>query len=315
MYKAEWLISICGMAVMMEFVRKIKTAWCLVKRRNKTVTMKCGWLAVVVVAALTGQVQATGSTAAANVTVLEQRFEMPGLERSRTVRLYLPADYQASNEHYPVLYMHDAQNLFDARTSYAGEWQVDEQLNLLAQQGLKLIVVGIDNGGEFRNQELLPFSGPPIGEAQGDQYLQFIVTVVKPYIDQHYRTKADAAHTGIMGSSMGGLISHYALLKYPDVFGLYGLFSPAYWTVGPQIQRFSSQLPAPGQRLYFYMGLQEGGSMVPDIEQVVRQLARKGMTAQQAQYRLVEGADHNEAAWAAEFSRAVLWLYQGKVLP
>ena len=277
--------------------------------------LKSASLAVMLLMLASPGVLAKGSTAAANVTVLEPAFQMPGLQRSRILRLYLPPDYQSSNDSYPVLYMHDAQNLFDASTSYAGEWRVDESLNQLAQQGLKLIVVGIDNGGEFRNQELLPYSGPPIGQAQGDQYLQFLVTVVKPYIDQHYRTKADAANTGIMGSSMGGLISHYALLKYPQVFGRYGLFSPSYWAVGPNVQQFSQQLPLPGQRLYFYMGLQEGGSMVPDIERLVQQLASQGMTAQQAQYRLVEGADHNEAAWAAEFSRAVLWLYQGKVLP
>ncbi|MFC4655001.1 alpha/beta hydrolase [Rheinheimera marina] len=277
--------------------------------------LKSASLAVMLLMLASPGVLAKGSTAAANVTVLEPAFQMPGLQRSRILRLYLPPDYQSSNDSYPVLYMHDAQNLFDASTSYAGEWRVDESLNQLAQQGLKLIVVGIDNGGEFRNQELLPYSGPPIGQAQGDQYLQFLVTVVKPYIDQHYRTKADAANTGIMGSSMGGLISHYALLKYPQVFGRYGLFSPSYWAVGANVQQFSQQLPLPGQRLYFYMGLQEGGSMVPDIERLVHKLVAKGMTAQQAQYRLVEGADHNEAAWAAEFSRAVLWLYQGKVLP
>lgn len=277
--------------------------------------LKSASLAVMLLMLASPGVLAKGSTAAANVTVLEPAFQMPGLQRNRILRLYLPPDYQSSNDSYPVLYMHDAQNLFDASTSYAGEWRVDESLNQLAQQGLKLIVVGIDNGGEFRNQELLPYSGPPIGQAQGDQYLQFLVTVVKPYIDQHYRTKADAANTGIMGSSMGGLISHYALLKYPQVFGRYGLFSPSYWAVGANVRQFSQQLPAPGQRLYFYMGLQEGGSMVPDIERLVHQLVAKGMTAQQAQYRLVEGADHNEAAWAAEFSRAVLWLYQGKVLP
>ena len=277
--------------------------------------LKSASLAVMLLMLASPGVLAKGSTAAANVTVLEPAFQMPGLQRSRILRLYLPPDYQSSDDSYPVLYMHDAQNLFDASTSYAGEWRVDESLNQLAQQGLKLIVVGIDNGGEFRNQELLPYSGPPIGQAQGDQYLQFLVTVVKPYIDQHYRTKADAANTGIMGSSMGGLISHYALLKYPQVFGRYGLFSPSYWAVGANVQQFSQQLPLPGQRLYFYMGLQEGGSMVPDIERLVHKLVAKGMTAQQAQYRLVEGADHNEAAWAAEFSRAVLWLYQGKVLP
>ena len=277
--------------------------------------LKSASLAVMLLMLASPGVLAKGSTAPANVTVLEPAFQMPGLQRSRILRLYLPPDYQSSDDSYPVLYMHDAQNLFDASTSYAGEWRVDESLNQLAQQGLKLIVVGIDNGGEFRNQELLPYSGPPIGKAQGDQYLQFLVTVVKPYIDQHYRTKADAANTGIMGSSMGGLISHYALLKYPQVFGRYGLFSPSYWAVGANVQQFSQQLPLPGQRLYFYMGLQEGGSMVPDIERLVHKLVAKGMTAQQAQYRLVEGADHNEAAWAAEFSRAVLWLYQGKVLP
>jgi len=256
------------------------------------------------------------STATSNVEVLSPAFQIPQLQRQRTIRLYLPDGYQQSGQRYPVLYMHDGQNLFDAATSYVGEWQVDEQLKQMQQQdGLALIVVGIDHGGEHRNHELLPYSGPPIGLAEGDQYLDFIVQTLKPYIDQHYRTEPGPEATGIMGSSMGGLISHYALLRYGQVFSKYGLFSPAYWTVKTELPNFSARLPASNQRLYFYMGQAEGGTMVPDIEQMVHQLVANGMTAQQAQYHLVAGADHNEAAWAKEFRRALLWLYQGKVLP
>lgn len=156
------------------------------------------------------------STATKNVIILEKTLTIPKLNRQRRLRIYLPENYQLSKQHYPVLYMHDAQNLFDDKTAYAGEWGIDETLNrLAAENGLSLIVVGIDNGLELRMNELSPWPNQEYGVAEGEQYMDFIVNEVKPFIDKSYRTLTDKNNTAIMGSSMGGLISHYAIFEYP----------------------------------------------------------------------------------------------------
>lgn len=253
------------------------------------------------------------STALPQVEVLSETFVMPGLNRNRQVRLYLPPGYSSSDKKYPVLYMHDGQNVFDDATAFAGEWGVDETLNELAASGqLELIVVAIDNGGEQRITELNPVDHPKYGKAEGKAYVEFIANTVKPYIDQHYRTLADAKHTGIMGSSLGGLISHYAILQFPDVFGVAGLFSPSYWITAEQVKWFEEQAAAEKARLYFYMGGNEGDSMVPDMQRVYQAVLAKGHPAELTQYHLVQQAGHNEAAWRAEFRTAVLWLFEAE---
>ena len=179
------------------------------------------------------------STAAENVIIMDEEFEMPQLNRFRRIWLYLPPDYDQSSNEYPVLYMHDGQNLFDQFTSFAGEWEIDETLNRLVDQGYKVpIVVGIDNGGIYRIDELTPWNNPDYGGGQGDEYMAFIVETLKPFIDENYRTLSDRENTGIMGSSLGGLISTYGALKYQNIFSKSGPFSPAYWINNDSIWNF-----------------------------------------------------------------------------
>jgi predicted alpha/beta superfamily hydrolase len=273
----------------------------------------CSLALLLMVVACSEPQQNKVSTASAEVTLLPETMVMPGLNRSRQVRLYLPPGYATTDKRYPVLYMHDGQNVFDDATSYAGEWAVDETLNELAASGqLELIVVAIDNGGEQRITELNPVDHPKYGKAEGKAYVDFIASTLKPYMDQHYRTLSDVQYTGIMGSSLGGLISHYAVLEYPQVFGNAGIFSPSYWITGEQVQRFESQSAAKDARLYFYMGASEGDSMVPDVERVYQAVLANGHAKELTQYHLVADADHNEAAWRAEFKTAVLWLFQSR---
>jgi hypothetical protein len=150
------------------------------------------------------------STAADNVHVMDDEFYMPQLDRYRRIWVYLPPDYEETEDHYPVIYMHDGQNLFDASTSFVGEWEVDETLNDLFDEGYKVpIVVGIDNGGTERINEYTPWVNPGYGGGQGNLYLEFIVETLKPHIDQYYRTLPGRDHTAIWGSSLGGLISQY----------------------------------------------------------------------------------------------------------
>ncbi len=250
------------------------------------------------------------STASPNVTVLPQQLTMPGLNRQRTVRIYVPPGYASSTKRYPVLYMHDGQNLFDNVTAYAGEWGVDETLDGLAQsQGLELIVVGIDNGGDKRVTELNAWDHDRFGKGEGERYMDFIVDVVKPMVDARYRTRPEREHTGVMGSSMGGLISHYAILQYPQVFSKAGIFSPAYW-LGPEVFGLTaSQAPAADARLALYMGGGEGQEAVTDYQRMVAQLQRQSHPAANLWVKLTQGAGHNEGAWRVEFAAAVSWMF------
>lgn len=273
-------------------------------------TWCCVFVLLVTLSACTPEPDRSPS-AAANVTVLTQPFTLPGLNRQRTVRLYLPPAYANSTKRYPVLYMHDGQNLFDKSTGYAGEWQVDEILNQLATEGkLELIVVGIDNGGEHRMTELNPLDNAEFGKSEAQAYLALLRDVVKPYIDSNYRTLPDAANTGIMGSSMGGLFSHFAALEAADTFSKIGIFSPSYWITAEQVDRYQ-QSPVPtNARWYFYVGGSEGGDMAIQAQQVYQAVDKLPASTGQRQFSLAPAAEHNEAAWAAEFRQAVLWLYQ-----
>ena len=249
------------------------------------------------------------STATAGVSILTPPLLIPGLNRERTVRLYLPPSYATSTKRYPVLYMHDGQNLFDAATSYAGEWGVDETLDALAKShGLELIVVGIDNGGTNRMTELNAWDNTRFGKGEGAQYMEFIVKVVKPLIDATYRTLPGREATGIMGSSMGGLISQYAILQYPQVFSKAGIFSPAYWPGLAVFEMTAKQPPSADVRLALYMGGGEGGA-VGDYERMLAQLKAQGHPASQTWSTFTPGAQHSEAAWRAEFGAAVQWMF------
>lgn len=251
------------------------------------------------------------STAQPNVVVLKDLFDMPGLDRKRQIRIYLPPHYAESNKRYPVLYMHDAQNLFDDATSYSGEWKVDEVLNSLSESDhLDLIVVGIDNGQDKRLNELNPWNSQQFGISEAKEYLDFIVKIVKPAIDQQYRTLSDRQNTAMMGSSMGGLITHYAVVKYPEVFSKAGIFSPSYMIANESIGFFDATPAAKDTRLYFYAGDSEGGSMVIDAQKVYSAELKNGHLSDGIVFSVVAGAGHNEAAWHNEFARAVVWLFK-----
>ena len=259
---------------------------------------------------LFGGVWIAHGTAQPNVHVLAKPMRIPGLGRDRTVRVYLPPGYDASKKRYPVLYMHDGQNLFDVTTGYAGEWGVDETLNALAQsKALEVIVVGIDHGVENRIHELTGWDHPKFGKAEGRQYMDFLVHVVKPFVDARYRTQPDRAHTAIMGSSMGGLISHYALVHYPRVFGSAGIFSPAYWLAPGIFDDPKDRAIAKDAKLAFYAGGKEGESMQPDMERMVALLRAEGHDPARLRVDVAPDAQHNEAAWRAEFPPVVEWLF------
>ena len=255
--------------------------------------------------------KARPSTAGPGVHVLAQRLAMPGLGRERTLRLYLPPSYATeTTRRYPVIYMHDGQNLFDDATSYAGEWGVDETLDDFARtRGFEAIVVGIDHGGDERLHELSPWTNAKYGPAQGEQYMAFVADTVKPFIDARYRTQPGRASTAIVGSSMGGLMSHYALLRYPQVFGKAAIFSPSYW-YSDEVYAQTKAHPWPrDSRVYFYIGGREGEESVPDVERMIALLDTQDHAAGAVTLHVEPDAGHDERAWRAEFPRAVAWLF------
>ena len=248
-------------------------------------------------------------TAAPNVQVIETPLGMPGLDRERQIRIYLPPNYSSTKKRYEVLYMHDGQNLFDDATSFVGEWGVDEVLNeLYKEHGLELIVVGVDNGQEHRMQELAGWDHEKFGKAEGREYMDFIVKTVKPFVDDKYRTLKLWDHTGIMGSSMGGLISHYAIFQYSGYFSKAGIFSPSYWYSEGPFEQVNDIKLAPESKLYLYMGGAEGPMMVNNFNRMVDLLNEKGYS-KQIKSKINPEGEHNERFWRTQLKEALLWLY------
>ena len=257
------------------------------------------------------------STAAANVQILNAAFYMPQLDRNRRIWLYLPPDYNITNKHYPVLYMQDGQNLFDATTSFSGEWQVDETLNNLFTQGdYGAIVVGIDNGGAERLNEYSPWINPSYGGGDGANFMAFVANTLKPYIDANYRTKPEPEFNALMGSSMGALISTYGALAYPNVFKKVGSFSAAYWfslaDLNNYINAINSSLT--DQRMYFVAGQNEYSTIMTDINGVKNNLQLKGLTIANSLTKYDSYGTHSESYWRGEFAAAYQWLFANENL-
>lgn len=263
-----------------------------------------------------------GGTAAPNVSILSTQFNIPQLNRKRRIWLYLPPDYQTTAKKYPVLYMHDGQNLFDSKTAAFGtEWKVDESLNTLHQQGdYGCIVVGIDNGGADRINEYSPWVNAQYGGGQGDEYMDFIIKTLKPHIDSNYRTLPGRLTTGIMGSSMGGLISFYGSVEFQETFGKGGLLSPSFWFArqGEKDLIAANGHQAP-MRLYFLAGTDEEGDgnasnyVVEDMQTMYNTLKNNGFSTSELNLQTRSDGQHAEWFWAREFPDAYKWLFAGAV--
>ena len=237
---------------------------------------------------------------------------LPAWAAGRALRVYLPPSHGQGRRRFPVIYMPDGQNLFDAATSHAGEWGVDETLDALAaSDGIEAIVVGIDHGGARRNQELSPWSHPRIGSAEGAAYLAFVLDVVKPWVDGHWRTLPGRAHTRMIGSSLGGLMAHWALHQRPEVLGGVGVLSPAYWVSEAVVQNTRDHPRPADARVFLYAGGAEGPDLLERVQRMHALLA--GQTAASApaaaagalQLAIEPAAGHNEAAWRAVLARAL----------
>jgi predicted alpha/beta superfamily hydrolase len=253
-----------------------------------------------------GKSAAQESTASKQVSTFT--IEAPQLKTNREIWLYLPKNYETSTKKYPVIYMHDAQNLFDAKTSFAGEWNVDEKLDSLNTQ---IIVVGIENGGEKRLEELTPYKNEKYGGGNADKYLEFIVNTLKPEIDKKYRTKSNPKNTTIMGSSLGGLTSFYASIKYPDLFGKAAVFSPSFWINRKDINDYLENSEKLKTKIYFLCGDSEGDDddMLNDLNYIEHLLnTNRGNCLNLNKKVIIKGGHHNEKLWRDGFVDAIIWL-------
>lgn len=263
-----------------------------------------------------------GGTAAANVSILSNNFEMPQLSTTRRIWLYLPPDYATTAKHYPVLYMQDGQNLFNAQTSFSGEWQVDETLNeLFANGDYGAIVVGIDNGGATRLDEYSPWNNPAYGGGDGAAYIDFVANTLKPYIDANYRTLPQPQFNALIGSSMGALISTYGALAHGDKFQKVGSMSPAYWFALNDLNSYitGGSFDLSNHRMYFVAGTNESATMVSHCNQIVANLQAKGMTSANTFTLYDPAGTHSENFWRGQFGALYQWLFAqeqlGKPMP
>ena len=252
------------------------------------------------------------STKSANVSILKKEFIIENLnDISHKVWVYLPPNYENSDEKYPVIYMHDAQNLFDDATSFVGEWDVDGTLNTLYEKtGKGFIVVAVENGGEKRIEEYTPYKNEKYGGGKGDIYIDFLANELKPYIDKNYKTLTTPENTALIGSSLGGLISFYGGLKYPEVFGKIGALSTSFWFSSDKINDFTKENGnQQNTKIYFLVGEKEGDSMVPDTENMAKLLVDLGFPAENIKTKIVAEGKHTESFWKTEFLEVIKFLY------
>lgn len=254
------------------------------------------------------------STAASNVSLLKKEFVIPNLNAiSHKVWIYLPTNYHKTSKKYPVIYMHDAQNLFDAATSFAGEWEVDETLNKLYEKtGKGFIVVGIENGGEERINEYTPWKNEKYGGGKGAIYVDFIAKTLKPYIDDNFRTKKQQRHTGLIGSSLGGLISYYGGLQYPKTFGKIGALSTSFWFSEKVVDFTQEKGNLKNVKLFLLVGGKEGDDTDKDTQKMEKLLLKTGFKPKNLKTKINPEGKHNEAFWRTEFLEVVTWLYHIK---
>ncbi len=239
------------------------------------------------------------------------------LPDARDVTVYLPAGYDEQPERrYPVLYLHDGQNLFNPETSFVpGQyWRVEQTADAVIEAGEvePLIIVGVNNAGARRLAEYTHSRDKKMGGGEADCYGLLLVKELIPFINQTFRTKTGPAHTGLGGSSLGGLVSLYLGMQYPEVFGRLAVMSPSIWWDRRSILKVLEKAgkPAPLPRIWLDAGDAEGGRCQPDAQVAATQLTEQGWRPElDIHYEWIPGGTHTEEAWAARVGPMLRWLF------
>lgn len=244
------------------------------------------------------------------VELISDQFEMPQLGKKRRVWALLPHDYETSTETYPVMYLHDAQNLFNEQAKY-GNWEIDKKLAVMSEYKIgKIIVVAVEHAEQDRIKEY-NVGKTVLGAGDGKKYIRFITETLKPYIDKRYRTKPEQEYTGIGGSSMGGLVSIFAGIMYPEVYGKLMIFSPSLWVV-PKINFSELDFFEPhDMKIYLYAGGDESATMVRHVKRFQKNMTENSELERHIRIKLSINmfGKHTETFWSDEFPKAIEWLF------
>jgi predicted alpha/beta superfamily hydrolase len=245
------------------------------------------------------------------IEVIEENYEIPQLNATRKISALLPSDYYDTNKSYPVLYLQDGQNLFNPEATY-GDWAIDKSMQRLKKEGFgDIIIIAVDHGEEERITEYLPYKHPRFGDGKGKFYIQFLIEKLIPYVNKNFRTLPDFEHTGIGGSSMGGLISLHAGLRNPKIFGKLMIFSPSLWISKIIFDHTKSFRPLEEAKIYLYAGGKESIEHLPNAKRlgtIIKDKMVKGYHID-FHFSINNEGSHSEIYWREEFPKAVKWLF------
>jgi predicted alpha/beta superfamily hydrolase len=225
---------------------------------------------------------------------------------SRSIVVHLPGNYAEVTRRYPVIFMQDGQNLFDDATSFAGSWGLAEELVSASRLDADAIIVGVYNGEQRRIDEYSPFADEKVGGGEASDYLNWLCDVLRPIVNDRYRTLPEREHTGVAGSSMGGLFSLYAVFQRSDVFGFAAVMSPSLWFAHGAIFEWVRSQPFRDVRLYLDVGAREGERTLANAQRMRDLLEHSGYTRGE-RLRWVQDARgvHHESAWGRRFRKAL----------
>ena len=244
-------------------------------------------------------------------------FHSQYLPDDRNVIVYLPPDYERGDSRYPVMYMHDGQNLFDPETSFVHgrTWQFGEHADQLIRAGEvePLIVVGVYNTPK-RLEEYTHARDKRMGGGEAHKYGQLLVEELKPWIDAEYRTLPDEANTAMGGSSLGGLVSLYLGLEHAETFGKLAVMSPSIWWNHKSILGYVNEYDGPPwPKIWLDVGDGEGRRVHADVDLLYQRLQTNGWQPDvNIHYQLAVGGTHDEAAWAARVGDMLRFLFPVK---
>ncbi len=251
-----------------------------------------------------GLAQITGSV------TLYDNFTSKILNRKPRIWVYYPP--VKTNKPLPVLYMLDGQNVFDGRTSYAGEWKIDETAEALIKAGLMepILIVAVANAESKRIEEYTPTKSDRHGGGRAKDYAEFMHKELMPWLNTKYKIAPGAMNTGIAGSSLGGLMTAYMGFNYPKIYGKLGIVSPSVWWDNKFLLTIAKKTNA---KIWLDMGTKEGDEALKDARTFNDKLKQLGWKpGKDLAYVEMPGAEHNEPSWANRAGEMLTWLFPPK---